>query len=366
MVYDPHNLYQFIWYYCSDENREKKWDALCLPNGYKGEYMHTYCERADIFDNVYRGSIDFSILPIAQKLKTISKMLFYYLIGKKEVLCKKMLSEYVDIESYDEIIVIADVGLLSGACVALGKEKKVVILEDGSSDYGPRPTKLEVKKWTSFYSWQGFILSKMGYCSPGWFRLKSDEYCIKYCSHPEKMLYKNYKEMRLLYDYSRTNTELFDIIIRKIYPEIESIDLAKVEAIVMTRPLEDFVVNCAKYRKRFEDYIANNYKNVLIKKHPREKVQYSFGEKVLVEEIDNSVPAEVLLPYFEGKDIIIISTSTIIMYLKANRLNCTIIDFDGLHEESVGSNTSFNYPSNRDIIDFCNQFLENDYIVCRL
>ena len=44
VIYDPHNLYQFIWYYCN-AGRDMVWDALCLPNDKKGEYMHTYCEK---------------------------------------------------------------------------------------------------------------------------------------------------------------------------------------------------------------------------------------------------------------------------------------------------------------------------------
>ena len=52
LVYDPHNLYQFLWYYCT-YGKDMKWDALCLPNEGKGEYMSAYCKRVGIFEQVY-------------------------------------------------------------------------------------------------------------------------------------------------------------------------------------------------------------------------------------------------------------------------------------------------------------------------
>ena len=48
IIYDPHNLYQFLWYYCN-KGKIKEWDALCLPNGYKGEYMHTFVRNREFF-----------------------------------------------------------------------------------------------------------------------------------------------------------------------------------------------------------------------------------------------------------------------------------------------------------------------------
>ena len=71
VVYDPHNLYQFIWYYCN-KGKEKEWDALCLPNGFKGEYMHTYCERAEIFQYIYKDDKDYSNIPIGEKIKNFN------------------------------------------------------------------------------------------------------------------------------------------------------------------------------------------------------------------------------------------------------------------------------------------------------
>lgn len=365
IIYDPHNLYQFVWYYCN-KGKEKEWDALCLPNGYRGEYMHTYCEGAGIFQHIYRNDTDFSILSTTKKLRTFAGMFLHYIVGRRTAYCKKLINQYVNVDDYDTFVVIADVGVVSGACVALGKENEVIILEDGIADYSARPRLISKEKLTSGYSWQGFILSLMGYCSPGWFRLKTDEYCIKYCSQPEKMKYRGYKEIRQLYTDKGTDIELFDVLIRKIYPALNDYDFDAVDVILMTRPLDDFVSDHEKYKKRIEKYIGEKYKSVLLKKHPREQGAYQFGVDVKVSEIDNSIPAEVLLPYLKGIDIVIITTSTVMFYLRAYDLKCTNILFDGMYEESINSSTNYKCLSRQESDEYCDRFARGCYQIIEL
>lgn len=362
VIYDPHNLYQFIWYYCN-QGKQKEWDALCLPNGYKGEYMHTYCEVADIFSKIYKYDSDFSNMPALQKLKMILRMFGHAVIGKRKIFCEKLVNSYVNVNEYDEIVVIADVGIVSGACVALGCEKKVVILEDGIGDYGIRPRWISKEKMKSLYNWQGFFLAIMGYCSPGWFRLDTDKYCIKYSSQPEKMRYQNYKEIRQLYTSEGTDTKLFDQIIRKLYPTIENLDFEKTDAILFTRSLKDFVTDDTKYKKRIENYVNDHYENILLKKHPRESEKYCFKEEIKCIEIDNSIPAEVLLPYLKGKEIVLITTSAIMLYMKAYELKCKIIVFKGMYEDSITSNAHYRSLNEKEVFEYCESFAEGCYML---
>lgn len=357
IIYDPHNLYQFVWYYCN-EGKQKEWDALCLPNGYKGEYMHTFCEKAEIFSKIYKYDTDFGNMTSLKKLKVVMSMFGHFIIGQRQRFCKKLVNTYVKLDDYDEIVVIADVGVVSGACVALGNEKKVVILEDGISDYGKRPRWISKDKMKSVYNWQGFFLATMGYCSPGWFRLDTNKHCIKYSSQPEKMLYENYREIRQLYTNEGTDQNLFDQIIKKIYPAIENINFEKAEVILFTRFLKDFVNDDTKYKKRIENYVNAHYNNVLLKKHPREQGEYCFEKSIKCIEIDNSVPAEVLLPYLKQKDILLITTSAIMLYMKAYQLNCKIILFQGMYEESIVSGAQYRPLTSRETIEFCKKFAD--------
>lgn len=362
IIYDPHNLYQFMWYYCN-RGKGKEWDALCLPNGYKGEYMHTFCEKAEIFSKIYKYDTDFSNMKIFKKLKMIMSMFMFFMIGKRKCFCRKLINSYVNIDDYNEIVVIADVGVVSGACVALGNEKEVIILEDGISDYGNRPRWIPKEKMKSPYNWQGFFLAAMGYCSPGWFRLEADKYCIKYSSQPDKMLYRNYKEIRQLYMQEGTDEDLFDQIIKRIYPAIEGINFEKAEVILFTRSLKDFVDDDTKYKKRIENYVNTHYKNVLLKRHPREQGEYCFKEGIECVEIDNSVPAEVLLPHLKGKDIILITTSAIMLYMRVHHLKCNIIVPQGLYEDSITSSAQYRPLKEKEVVDYCESFAAGCYTV---
>ena len=360
IIYNPHNLYQFVWYYCN-KGKEKKWDALCLPNGYKGEYMHIYCENTDIFQRIYRNDTDFSIMSITKKFRTFAGMFLYYIMGRRTAYCKKLINQYVNVDDYDTFVVISAVGVVAGACVALGKENEVIVLEDGSADYRARQRFISKKIMISGYLWQGFFLSLMGYCNPGWFRLKTDKYCIKYCGQPEKMIYRRYKEIRQLYTSEGTDMELFDSLVRKIYPSINHYDFDSVDVILMTGPLEDFVMDYEKYKKRIEKYIEGRYKSVLLKKHPREQGKYQFGNSVKVTEIDNSIPAEVILPYLKGIDIVMATPSSMMIYLRAYGLKCTTIYFDGMYEENMNSSTNYKYLSRWEYDEYCKKFASEYY-----
>ncbi|MCR5532182.1 MAG: alpha-2,8-polysialyltransferase family protein [Lachnospiraceae bacterium] len=340
VIYDPHNLYQFLWYYCN-RGAGRKWDALCLPNGSKGEYMHSFCESAGVFDRIITSDNNFDALPALKKVSMVFGMFFHFITGRRAAYCRKMLNRYVVLDDYDELVVIADVGIVSGACVALGKEKDVIILEDGISDYGKRPKFIGRVKFFSLYSWQGYFLSLMGYCSPGWFYLRTDRNCIKYCSQPDKMQYTGYREIRQLYEEEGTDWTQFRQILSTVYPKLNSFDFDHVDTVLLTRPLGDYVSSPEKYNKRIEQYVTENCGVLLIKKHPREQIAYEFGPNVSCTEIDSSVPAEALLPYLKGKDILIVTTSAVMLYLKAHGLKCKMILLDGLYEESLTSNSMF-------------------------
>lgn len=360
VVYDPHNLYQFVWYYCN-RGKAKHWDALCLPNGYKGEYMHSYCEAAGIFDKVYRDDTDFSTLSAGKKLLTFLQMCGYFVLGRQKNFCRKLLNQYINCDDYDEMVVIGDMGVVSGACIALGQEKEVVVLEDGIGDYTPRKKRVPRERWASAHAWQGFFLSRMGYCAPGWYELATNQWAVKYSSQPEKMPYRSYREIRQLYAEEGTDQDLFRRILAKLYPELEKIDFEKAEAVLMTRPLSDYVSEYGKYQNRLEKYITERYHNLLLKKHPREKDTYHFGKSVVVQEVDNSIPAEALLPYLAGKKCIVIPTTAVMMYLKAYNIQCTVLEFSGLFEENKTSNSQFAVLSKTDVVEFCDKFLEENY-----
>ena len=94
IVYDPHSLQQFVWYYCT-YGQDIKWDALCLPNGYKGAYMDTYCVRTGVFENVFKGETDYLEMPFINKVALFLKIFGYYVIGNRKKCSNEILLSYV-------------------------------------------------------------------------------------------------------------------------------------------------------------------------------------------------------------------------------------------------------------------------------
>ena len=68
------------------------------------------------------------------------------------------------------------------------------------------------EKFFSTYSWQGFLLSKMGYCSPGWFLFFKINFALSIAAI-RKMKYRGYKEIRQLYEKKELMKNCFIIFL---------------------------------------------------------------------------------------------------------------------------------------------------------
>lgn len=356
VIYDPHNLYQFIWYYAT-YGKEYEWTALCLPNGYKGEYMSHFCEKTGIFKDIIRDEQGYLDSSIGTRAKEFFKMFFYALIGKQKVYCKKFISKYVNVDKYKIAVVLTDVGIVSGAFVGLGEEKRVIILEDGMGDYADRPKGYIRKHLFNPYDIQGYLVAKMGYANPAhYYPLKTTKYCEKFCSNPEQMIYKDYKVIKQLFDYTNTDTLLFDRIVENVYTEIKACDFQKADAIIFTNRLYDFGDNVESYIEKFENYVNAHYKSIILKRHPRDETEYKFDENIEVQEISNSVPAEVLLPYLSDMNILFMLTSSILLYMKTYQYQPVFLYFKGLHEQNLTEKTYLKYMTREMMDDYLKKF----------
>ena len=304
IVYNAHNLLEFIWYYCTTPSaRELEWDALCLPGGTKGEYMSPYCEKSGIFSKIIRDDKAYSDSSLSKQIGLFAKMAWYFATGRRNSLCKKILGEYVDTDEYGTAVVLSDFGIVSGAALRVFRE--CVILEDGAADYEQRKNSNIFKFFFKSFSWKGFILANMGYANTAYFYpLGSTKKCVKYSSHPDRMPYKKYKEIRTLFDFSNTDKELQRTILERVYPGIGGTDLSSADTVLFTNSMSDFTKSPDGYVERIEKYFSDHSENLIIKKHPRDNTDYRFGGSVKVTEIDRTVPAEVILPYISGKKVI--------------------------------------------------------------
>lgn len=347
VIYDPHNLLQFIWYYCTYGTSDM-WDALCLPNGFKGEYMSEYCLKSGIFNNVISNNKAYLETSLKEQFFLFLKMAIKFIAAKQETFCYKLVNSFVDVSKYEEIVVLTDHGFISSAFIGLSNRKKIIILEDGKGDYMLRKNSNIFHHMFSFFDWKGFLMANMGYANVGHrYPLKSTKKCIKFCSHPDKMLYKDYKELKKLYDYNNTNMNYYREILEKVYGKLDDYDFEKADTILFTSNLADFITNTEIYKRKLEDYISSKSKNVIIKKHPRDTMNYLFHENIVTQEIKADIPAEVLLPFIMSKNIVFIYTSALMLYIESdNTIEC--IYFKGLSEKSRKESTYFNYISRTD------------------
>lgn len=365
IIYDPHNLYQFIWYYCN-EGKNIEWDALCLPNDQIGEYMHSYCENSRIFNKVYKYDDGFKSVSAKKKSTIFLQMLAYFLVGKRKKYCKKLINQYVDWNKYSIVVVSTSVGLVSGACVALSEEKTVIILEDGGADYWERKKWITWRNVKSLYHWQGFILSRMGYCCPGWYYFEPEKNCIKYSTQPNKMKYRIYKEIRQLYSEENTNKDLRNIIVNNVYPQIREIDFDKIPALLFTIPLSDFVIDAEPYREKLQAYLYGKYDRILLKRHPRDSMIYDFGPNTRIYEIDSTIPAEVIMPYLKSMDVYMCEFCSTVMYAQLYNLHCLVLIFDGYYEKSIKDGVVANAPSEEEVFTYVKDFGGEDCSVIKI
>lgn len=347
LFYDPHNLYQFIWYYCT-YGKDVEWTAVCLPNAQKGEYVSKYCEKTGIFSRIISDQQGFLTMSLRERLAFFLKMVGYAIVGKQEKYCRQLVERNISCNDFEVAVVLTDVGIISGAYVGLGKTKDIVILEDGYGDYAYRGNDYLKKHLLNINEWQGFLLAKMGYSNPAhYYPLKTTKYCDKFCSKPEKMLYRDYRSMKKLFDFSNTDKVLFDEILGRIYHEILEIDFETSEVILFTDPLKDYVQDDTEYVEKVQEYVKKNYKNILLKKHPRDDTHYDFGENVNVIEIDSSIPAEAFLDKLGNKEILFIGMSSILLYLDAESQKITYLYFKGMQQQCEKEKSFLKYGSKK-------------------
>ena len=356
IVYDPHNLYQFVWYYAT-YGYGKNWDALCLPNESKGEYMSESCKRANIFENVMSNETEFSQMKITQKICLFAKMVCQAIVSHQEDFCKKFLNTYFESNEYDTIVVLTDVGMISGMSLWWGREKEVIILEDGWTDYLARHNGIAPKKINSFYDFQGYFLAKMGYCNPAHiYPLKTTKYCHKYSKYPELMRYTDYASIEKLLDFKQTDMNLFDEIIRRIYPELTEVCFDDYSVILFGAALRGYTENAEPYVERLENYISDYGTDILMKKHPRDTVTYSFEKESGVLVLPSSIPAEVLTSHLAGKKVIFASFSSTIFYVNTDECDVEVVYFRNLADESLKSNSNFKYDSKEVLMERLNEY----------
>lgn len=327
VIYDPHALMQFLQFYCMEE-LDVEWDVLCLPKEDGEEEMHKYCELSGVFNKVFRGNIEYKSIKVTEKCTLFFKMLVYFVFGKRKLFCQKEINKYVDdIMQYDVLVGNTESGLITGMLASFAKEKRVIYFEDGIADYWSRRKKWKTTfKWNTLHNLEGVIMARMGYCCKGYCYFEPTKYCEKYVSNKELLSYTNYKSIHELV-LDSLGKKKFMQIAERTWPELETLNVKKNSAILFTDPLYEYFCyesDILRFAQNCFIKIAEEHNNIYIKKHPRDNFDYATKLGYSITEIDQDIPAELLLPYFSNGECYFFAFSSTIMGMKTYGIMPTV------------------------------------------
>lgn len=328
VVAGPYRFYQVLWLYT--QYPEYEWSILLLPYGQGKEYinkLHDICDKLGIFQHIYHSEMTGENSFLLEQLHLFIKMAFFYFTGRKKKLMKEILMKQTGGNDFDVAFVGCEYSIIEGAIIGLADEKKVYIFEEGLGDYCPRK-KFPSLKWSEIIS---YVVSRMGFFNPyGYFRLKNTALCIKYTSLPDLLKYKNYKEIRTIFDIKETKQE-FEQLINRAYP-IGEISLDNYDVILFTTPMNGYVKNDDEYIESLHRLMSKRYsgKKILIKKHPRDKGNYEWND-LEYDFLDAEVPAELYGKFIGNQEIILMSASTSLISLIQKEKNIFIVHFVDVH-----------------------------------
>lgn len=314
VVHDPHNLYQFIWYYKA-YGQNVNWTALCLHNETKKEYMSNYCRKAGIFKNVIStNDKSFEVLKLNEQFYIFIQMLFYFITGRRKKYCRKLIRKYVDPDQFDGIVVLTAGGIITGACMALSDEIDIVIMDDGSGEYT-----VAKRTWFNLFrdrkpAWKAFTLAVMGYsdiCRQ--FPVAELKNCTKFLIRPD--LYKGhaYKCVYKMFDREVFPMENCSDILERIYPCLDIKRIEEAEAFFIINTYSFITSNYKYYEDKVRDYISKKFHNIVIKTHPADRTTYAFEKDVHVYEVERTLPGELLTPYMREKKVYFLYATSMMM-----------------------------------------------------
>ena len=358
LIDNAHNLYEFLWYYCT-YGKDEQWDAIWIyhPLG-NNDFLEPLCKKLNIFNNIYKTGMPFKFMSLPSKLLFFFKMLIYALFKKQKSLARTVISKYVKIDNYDKLVVLTDYTILAGMFLLFGKEKEVVILEDGIGDYRERKVSNIFKNFYHFRDLQGFFTALLGYANIGYrYPLRTTKNCYKFSTYPEKMKYKKYKNISKLFDIKTTDMLLFKKLLLALYPNLEKYFKEKIDLILFTTNFSDSTKDIYKYVHKIENYINSNYSSIILKKHYKDIAEYSFSKTIKCVEIDKNIPGEVLLPYLSNCKIIFCDFSSINLYIQSFNYEPYFFYFNELRLDNEKElSLALNYLTQEEFIKFIQQF----------
>lgn len=343
ILYSPKELMDFTWYYCKYGN-DYDWIAVCPPYGDSDAYMIELCRNSGLFSQVLVDKRNFMLMSMKDKAFLFLKMVGFFCVGQRKKLCRKIIKESIGDIKYDLAVIPCDYGILPGAFLAEARERKTVIMEDGVGDYNERSKWGILKRLNKPYDIIGFLLAKMGYANTAFrYRMRNTQYCVKFASYPEQLMYRDYMAINKLKDMTGISEETYDNLIEKIFGVDKETYVGDV--IIFTASFDNFVDDESGALAATEKFINSEYaeRTVILKKHPRDDKVYRFNKDIKVIEVDKNLPAEIFLNKIKVEHCFYMYPSAVILTFQKQREEFKIFYYDCIEKCNRNGNFVYDY-----------------------
>lgn len=328
---------QLLWYY--SKYPEGIWEVIILKFG-DGDLMNSMyqkCVNCGFFTRIMTCESSIYGKKLLNKIIVMFRYLFQYITQRREKSDKKFLEGIVGGEEYKKVIIQSTHDSVSTAIINAMSDSILICLEDGMGDYLPAKGMGEWFKSTHFSLFKlnmlqllAFILAKMNVANVAaygyQFQLKYDARMIKYCSLPDKMRYRNYKEIKQLFDNDSREITFSE---NELFLKQQEYDV-----IVFSTIFSGFEDCEQQYYSTLQDWLKKNYKGkrILFKPHPRERCRFNCDD-LNIHIGGREIAGEQVLDLLPNAEIVLTYTTTILLKICREKRKFKILRFNNIKSQ---------------------------------
>lgn len=324
IISGPQDLLQALWF-CA-LHPEIRYDALISLADVSMETkkgIEAQCWKSGCFEHVlsFEG---YKSRRVGEKAALFIQMMWHYCIGRRSRMTSLIINREVDRKKYQTVLVDGEISVLGGAFIDHSdRDYDVYIMQDGVGDTMTRESlpRFGVRE---FAYW---LVAVMGYCNPAYYyKLKKVKYCTKITTLEPLMKYKPFKKI-LRMNIGSTNP-LYRQYLSRVYDLDKLAQDEETDLLLLTTNFEKESI-FPIYHKALRTWLRREYegKKIALKRHPRDNCQYEW-EEFEFRRIDPSIPAELLLPLFKGKMVILSDASTVLAEVIAAGMEYRVLFFE--------------------------------------
>ena len=109
-------------------------------------------------------------------------------------------------------------------------------------------------------------------------------------------------------------------------------EISEQSVVVFTEPINDMGVDISDYFKIFAEIVCGYSGEIILKRHPRDSMVYSFPEGI-IKEIPRNIPAEIIFPFLKGNRCFMMLTNSLIIEMRKYNLRPVLVFSETCYKE---------------------------------